>query len=101
MKYLSELRKIVDGKILENEPMSKHTTYGIGGPAKVFIKPKDRNDLAKILKFSKENSINTHFFGSGSNLLISDEGIDGIVLSPAKCLGLVTQKRLCYAHSGS
>ena len=52
MKYLNELRKIVDGQILENEPMSKHTTYGIGGPAKVFIKPKDHDDLAKILKFS-------------------------------------------------
>ena len=51
-EYLIELRKIVDGQMLENEPMSKHTTYGIGGPAKVFIKPKDRRDLAKILKFS-------------------------------------------------
>ena len=86
MKYLSELREIVVGQMLENEPMSKHTTYGIGGPAKVYIKPKDRYDLAKILKFSRKNSIKAYFFGSGSNLLISDEGIDGIVLSPAKCL---------------
>ena len=101
MKYLSELRKIVDGQMLENEPMSKHTTYGIGGPAKVFIKPKDRDDLAKILKFSKENSINAHFFGSGSNLLISDEGIDGIVLSPAKCLKQLTiEGNLIFAESG-
>ena len=101
MKYISELRKIVDGQILENEPMSKHTTYGIGGPAKVFIKPKDRDDLAKILKFSKENSINAHFFGSGSNLLISDEGIDGIVLSPAKCLKQLTiEGNLIFAESG-
>ena len=101
MKYLSELRKIVDGQMLENEPMSKHTTYGIGGPAKVFIKPKNRDDLAKILKFSKENSINAHFFGSGSNLLISDEGIDGIVLSPAKCLKqLIIEDNLIFAESG-
>jgi len=81
-----ELRKIVQGTLLENEPMSNHTSYGIGGPAGAYITPKDRCDLAEILKFAKKYSIETHFVGSGSNLLVADSGIDGIVLTPAKSL---------------
>jgi len=83
---MGELRKIVQGTLLENEPMSHHTSYGIGGPAGAYITPKDRSDLAKILKFANKYSIETHFVGSGSNLLVADSGIDGIVLTPAKTL---------------
>ena len=46
---MGELRKIVQGTLLENEPMSNHTSYGIGGPADAYITPKDRYDLAEIL----------------------------------------------------
>ena len=83
---MAKLRSIVKGTLLENEPMSRHTSYGIGGPVSAYITPKDRNDLANILKFAYEHSIETHFIGSGSNLLVADSGIDGIVLSPAKAL---------------
>ena len=83
---MGELRKIVQGTLLENEPMSDHTSYGIGGPAGAYITPKDRSDLAEILKFANKYSIETHFVGSGSNLLVADSGIDGIVLTPAKTL---------------
>ena len=83
---MGELRKIVQGTLLENEPMSNHTSYGIGGPASAYITPKDRGDLADILKFAKKYSIETHFVGSGSNLLVADSGINGIVLTPAKSL---------------
>ena len=83
---MGELRKIVQGTLLENEPMSNHTSYGIGGPADAYITPKDRYDLAEILKFAKKYSIQTHFVGSGSNLLVADSGIGGIVLTPAKAL---------------
>ena len=83
---MGELRKIVQGTLLENEPMSDHTSYGIGGPAGAYITPKDRCDLAEILKFAKKYSIETHFVGSGSNLLVADSGIDGIVITPAKTL---------------
>ena len=83
---MAELRSIVKGTLLEDEPMARHTSYGIGGPASAFITPKDRNDLAKILTFANHNAIETHFIGSGSNLLVSDSGINGIVLTPAKAL---------------
>ena len=86
MKYMTELKSIVEGIILENEPMAFHTSYGIGGPVNAYITPKDKKDLANILRFLNKYSIETHFIGSGSNLLVSDSGIDGIVLTPAKSL---------------
>ncbi len=84
--HLKDLKGIVTGLFLENELMSKHTSYGVGGPVKAFIIPKDRLDLINILKFSNNHSIETHFIGSGSNILFSDNEIDGIVISPLKSL---------------
>ena len=71
-----ELRRIVEGPMLIDELMSKHTSYGIGGPAKAYITPKNKFDLANILQFAKKDNIPTYFVGSGSNLLVSDDGID-------------------------
>ena len=72
MKEITKLKSFVKGIINENELMSKHTSYGIGGPASAFIVPKDRFDLSNILKFANKFSIPAYFIGSGSNLLVSD-----------------------------
>ncbi len=69
------------GEISMHEPMSKHTTYGIGGPALAYFHPADINDLILILKTAYEKSIPVFFAGSGSNLLVSDDGFDGFVIS--------------------
>ena len=90
MYKIKQLKSLVKGTIFENEPMSKHTSYGIGGPASAYIIPKDRFDLSNILKFANRYSIPTYFIGSGSNLLVSDKGINGLVLSPAKSLKQLT-----------
>ena len=66
---------------LLNEPMKKHSTFGIGGKAKVLLLPKKSIEIRNILKYSSDNNINTFFMGSGSNLLISDDGFDGILIS--------------------
>ena len=78
------LNKKVKGTFLKNEPMAKHTSYGIGGPAQAYITPSDQNDLKQILIFAKDNRIKTFFAGSGSNLLVADEGYEGIVITLGK-----------------
>ena len=83
---MQQLKSIVKGSMLENELMSKHTSYGIGGPVSAYIRPKDRSDLEKILKFAQKNQIPAFFIGSGSNLLVSDKGVEGIIISPSKSL---------------
>lgn len=74
----------IDNKFLKNELMSKHTSYRIGGPAKIFFSPANKDELIKGLEFSKSNKMNIFFIGSGSNLLVSDQGINGMVISIKK-----------------
>ena len=67
-------------KILYNEPMKKYTTFKVGGPAECLIKIDNETDLKEILNFANENNIEIHVVGDGSNLLVLDGGIKGIVL---------------------
>ena len=75
---------IVDGNLMLNELMSKHTTFGIGGKVDCYIMPKTLNQLKEVLKYSSKNKINIFFMGSGSNLLVSDNGYNGIIISLKK-----------------
>ncbi len=63
-----------------NEPMKKHTTFQIGGLAEYFIKIKTVEQLKSILCYTNENKIPVTVIGNGSNILVSDEGIEGITL---------------------
>ncbi len=67
--------------ILYNEPMKKHTTFKIGGPAQIFIKIDNIEDLKKVLLFANKNNQQVTIIGNGSNLLVLDEGIKGITLN--------------------
>ncbi len=64
-----------------NEPMSSHTTFKIGGAADVFVKLKTKEELEKIVALSKQCDVPIFILGKGSNLLVSDNGIEGIVAS--------------------
>ena len=77
---IEELDKIISkDRIYINEPMSKHTSFKIGGPAEILIRVKTAEELKAILKFSKEKDVPLTIIGNGSNILVSDEGIKGIV----------------------
>jgi len=76
----NEICNLVKSRILIDEPLKKHTTFGVGGLASLFIYPNDIKDLKVILKYSSKNKIKIFFMGSGSNLLISDNGFDGIIV---------------------
>ena len=78
---LEEIQKIVSkDKIFINEPMSKHTSFKIGGPAEIFVKINNVEELKLIIKISKQAEVPITVVGNGSNLLVSDDGIRGIVL---------------------
>ena len=69
---------------LENETMKNHTTFGIGGPVDLFILPNKNSEIGQIINIIKNKNIKYHFMGSGSNILIDDEGIRGIIISLKK-----------------
>lgn len=75
------LKEKIDTKdILENEPMSKHTTFKVGGNADLLIRVKNIKELQFVLKLAKENNIPIFILGNGSNLLVKDKGIRGITI---------------------
>ena len=98
---LSELKKTVKGILLEDESMTKHTSYGIGGKVTAYITPNDVNDLVDIIKIINKNKLKFYFVGSGSNLLVNDKKINAIIITPAKALKfLKIKKNTINAESG-
>ena len=75
----AELRSIVRGRVLRDEPMARHTTFRIGGPADIFVQPLDADDLAAVIRFARSKGLPFKVIGNGSNLLVGDRGIRGIV----------------------
>lgn len=81
MNLFNELiKEIPKEQILINEPMKKHSSFKIGGPAEIFVKVKNILELKYILKIVNENNAPLHIIGNGSNILFTDEGISGIVI---------------------
>ena len=70
--YTQMLEFLSEEQIYLNEPMSKHTSFKIGGVADIFVKPKNISELKNLIKLAKENSIQTTVIGNGSNLLVKD-----------------------------
>lgn len=72
--------KTFSGDILFNEPLAKHTYYRIGGPADILAAPKSLEDLKIIAGFLSKEHLNAVILGSGSNVLVSDAGVRGLVI---------------------
>jgi len=83
---METLNTMTKGSFLKDEAMAKHTSYRIGGPVNAYITPRDHDDLSQILQFANQHGIATYFVGSGSTLLVADEGIDGLVITLGKSL---------------
>ncbi len=77
LKQLCEQRKI---EVLWEEPMSRHTSFKIGGPAKAMCIPQNRTQLAELMRYLRSKGLDSWFLGNGSNLLVSDDGLDGVVV---------------------
>ena len=79
---IDRLEQIVGkDRVREEEPLAKHTTFRIGGPAKWFVEPDSAEQLAACIKYLEEVQMQWYILGNGSNLLVADEGYDGVILS--------------------
>lgn len=79
-EQLASLCKEKEIPVLWEEPMKHYTSFQIGGPASAVCIPKNREQLSCLLSFLRKMQINHWFVGNGSNLLISDEGLKGVVI---------------------
>lgn len=80
-KYYQDLLDLDVGIVLKDEPLYKHTTYRVGGPAKLFVKVKNLEALIQIIKYCRKHRIQLFVIGRGSNLLFSDKSFQGIIIS--------------------
>lgn len=103
MEKFKELEKILKKEnIFYNEPMSKHTTMKVGGPAKVLVEPTDVDEIKSVIEFAKENDIQYYLLGKGSNLVVDDSGVDGIVIKISnKFANVRVENEKIYAQSGA
>ena len=80
-EFLEHLTSFMDKEDIKlNEPMKKHTSFRVGGPAKVFLVVHSEEILSKVLLSLKERKLPYFVLGNGSNLLVSDQGYDGVMV---------------------
>lgn len=85
-----DLEKLDVGKMIEDEPMYKHTTYKVGGPARIYLMVKDVDSLVKTIKYCHKHRVKYLVIGRGSNLLFSDREYEGIIISLNECFNQVS-----------
>ena len=95
------IKNNTESRVLVDELMKNHTTYGIGGPVDLFVLPSNKEDLIKVFEISKKYNQEVNVVGSGSNLLVSDNGIRGVVICIKNCLNnLDVEDNKIYAECG-
>ncbi|GFI42648.1 UDP-N-acetylenolpyruvoylglucosamine reductase [Lachnospiraceae bacterium] len=83
-----ELAEIVSKERIKiEEPMSSHTTFRVGGPAELFVMPGTFDEVRGTVEFCRKNRVPYYIVGNGSNLLVSDEGYQGVIIQLGKELG--------------
>lgn len=85
----SDLARRLSGEVRVDEPMARHTTWRIGGPADLFIEPAGAEELAFVLGYLREQGVPTAVIGAGSNLLVADSGVRGAVVKLGTRMGRV------------
>ena len=90
MNFAAMLHKIEGGNVTENEPMSRHTSFQIGGCADFFALPASVSALTALIRTAKEEGAAYTIIGAGSNLLVSDRGIRGLTVKIGKPFGELT-----------
>ncbi|WP_010270124.1 UDP-N-acetylmuramate dehydrogenase [Paenibacillus senegalensis] len=86
LPWITELEAANVGTVLANEPMAPHTYWKIGGPADALVIPETKEQLVSIVRLAKEKQIPWFVLGKGSNLLVTDKGIRGIVIKLSDAL---------------
>ncbi|MFG6384367.1 MAG: UDP-N-acetylmuramate dehydrogenase [Lachnospiraceae bacterium] len=100
--FEKNLQEILDAEqYYIKESMSKHTTFRVGGPAEYYVRP-SRKQIKSVLKLCKQFEIPWMIIGNGSNLLVGDKGIQGVVIELGKMADTITVKENCViAEAGA
>ena len=103
-EIITELKQYLPTeRILEQEPMSRHTTFRVGGPARLFLEIATQEELKSTIQLLNDAGETYYLLGNGSNLLVSDKGYDGIILHLAKEFNHIEIKdnHIMYCEAGA
>lgn len=101
LESVKALALSLHAEVLENEPMSKHTTFKIGGPADLFVIPHDEQSMLKICTFCNEHELPFLVIGNGSNLLVSDKGLRGVVIKSGNFGAITVDGEIITSPAGA
>jgi len=88
------------GEVRSDEPLERYTTWRIGGPADIFCEPQDTQKCQRLLEAAELYGVPVTFLGAGSNLLIADEGIRGVVIHTKGFKNISWKGRIVTAGAG-
>lgn len=83
-KIHAALEKILQEKPLTKEPLSRHTSFRVGGPAEIFVRPYTKEEFAQTWQLCRRHNIPITILGDGTNVLVADAGLPGVVISTNK-----------------
>ena len=86
MSFEEKLYALAGGRLLRAEPMSRHTTFRIGGPADYYVAPADSDELCRLVQLCRQEGVLWRVIGNGSNLLCGDDGFHGVILDTTRGL---------------
>lgn len=99
--YIEKIKNIFEC-VLVNEPMKNHTSFKTGGPADVYIKADKAENIVKAIKILKEENIPYFIIGNGSNLLVSDRGMEGVIIEVGSYMNKIkAEGNKIYAQAGA
>ena len=101
--FYEQLCLVVDAsRVMKDEPMKKHITFRVGGPADYFVCVKTVQEIQDVVGLCKKHEVPYYVMGNGSNLLVGDKGYRGVVLQIAKEMNdIVIEGNLIYAKAGA
>lgn len=101
MRWMESIEQSFRGLCLYGEPMTRHTSFRIGGPADLYLYPKDMEDLSFLLRSVSAGEVPLFIIGSGTNVLVSDEGFRGVVVDLTRTFGEIrTEDVMLEAGAG-
>ena len=81
---------IPEDRLFRDEPMHRHTTFRVGGRASLYVRVASSDELIQVINTAKSTSTDFFLIGNGSNLLVSDEGFDGIIIELGESMSEIT-----------
>jgi UDP-N-acetylmuramate dehydrogenase len=102
VELIRHLDEVMDkANIMIDEPMKNHTSFKVGGPVDILVTPEDALEVQAIIKLCKKNKVKYYLMGNGSNLIVRDGGIRGVVIKLTKLNKIEVEGNKIIAQSGA